>query len=29
MSLLAAITWEDDAKFTIAMFINPYYLWMY
>ena len=26
MSLLAAITWDDDANFTITLFINPYYL---
>lgn len=26
MSLLAVITWDDDANFTITLFINPYYL---
>ena len=26
MSLLAAITWDDDANFTITLFINSYYL---
>ena len=25
MSLLAAITWDDDANFTITLFINSYY----
>ena len=27
MSLLAAITGDDNACFTITFFINPYYLW--
>lgn len=26
MSLLATITWEDDANFTITLFIKSYYL---
>lgn len=26
MSLLATITWDDDANFTITSFINSYYL---
>lgn len=26
MSLLATITWEDDANFTITLFINSFYL---
>ena len=26
MSLLATITWDDNANFTIALFINSYYL---
>ena len=25
MSLLAVITWDDDANFTITLFINSYY----
>ena len=26
MSLLAVITWDDNANFTITLFINSYYL---
>ena len=26
MSLLAVITWDDDANFTITLFIKSYYL---
>ena len=26
MSLLAAITWDDNANFTITLFIESYYL---
>ena len=26
MSLLAVITWNDDANFTITLFMNSYYL---
>ena len=26
MSLLAVITWDDDANFTITLFINSYYM---
>mgnify|MGYP004597994995 FL=1 len=29
MSLLAAITWDDDANFTITLFINSYYRCMF
>ena len=28
MSLLTAITWDDNANITITLFINPYYLWV-
>lgn len=29
MSLLSAITWDDNANFTITLFINSYYLCVY